>query len=95
MTILIKSILVFLLFQLGFGEEETAETTETTLNSAEAWGYGFLTGFALSLIGFVAAIMIVFLKKCISDSKFKVFVNMLYSLGCGAIVGDAIIHILP
>lgn len=22
-------------------------------------------------------------------------VNMLYSLGCGAIIGDAIIHILP
>lgn len=24
-----------------------------------------------------------------------IFVNMLYSLGCGAIIGDAIIHILP
>jgi hypothetical protein len=24
-----------------------------------------------------------------------IFVNMLYSLGCGAIIGDAVIHILP
>jgi hypothetical protein len=31
----------------------------------------------------------------ISPESFLHFVNLLYSLGCGAIIGDAVIHILP
>ena len=31
----------------------------------------------------------------VSETKFKTFINLLYALGCGAMIGDAMIHILP
>ena len=65
------------------------------LTTSESWGYGFLTGFCLSLMGFVAAIILVSCQRCLSESCFKIFVNQLYALACGAIIGDAMIHILP
>lgn len=49
----------------------------------------------LSSIGFVAAIIVVVLQKFVSEKNFKVVTNLLYALGCGAMVGDAMIHILP
>lgn len=68
---------------------------EPTLTSSESWGYGFLAGFCLSLLGFVAALVLICLQKCLTEGCFKIFVNLLYALACGAIVGDAMIHILP
>ena len=29
------------------------------------------------------------------ESSFKTLINLLYALGCGALVGDAMVHILP
>ena len=29
------------------------------------------------------------------ESRFKTLINLLYALGCGALVGDAMVHILP
>lgn len=52
-------------------------------------------GVGISLMGFVAALLLVCIRNIISPESFIVFVNMLYSLGCGAIIGDAVIHILP
>jgi zinc transporter ZupT len=68
---------------------------DPTLTTSESWGYGFLAGFCLSLLGFVAAILLICFQKCLSESCFKHFVSMLYALACGAIIGDAMIHILP
>jgi hypothetical protein len=68
---------------------------DPTLSSSESWGYGLLTGFGLSLLGFVAALILICLQKCLSEGCFKIFVNQLYALACGAIIGDAMIHILP
>jgi hypothetical protein len=65
------------------------------ISDAEAWGYGILAGAGLSILGVLAAILIVSLKSCISEEKFKTMINMLYGLGCGAMVGDAMVHILP
>lgn len=67
----------------------------STLTSSESWGYGFLAGFGLSLLGFVAALILICLQKCLTEGCFKIFVNQLYALACGAILGDAMIHILP
>lgn len=52
-------------------------------------------GLGISLMGFVAALLLVCIRSMISAESFIIFVNMLYSLGCGAIIGDAVIHILP
>lgn len=68
---------------------------EATLSTSEAWGFGFLAGFCISLLGFVAAFILICFQKCLSEGCFKHFVGMLYSLSCGAIIGEAIIHILP
>lgn len=73
----------------------TLAKTEATLTSEQAWGYGFLTGFCLSLLGFVAAILLTCFQKCLTEGCFKYFVGLLYALACGAIIGDAMIHILP
>lgn len=68
---------------------------DPTLTTSECWGYGILSGFILSLFGFIAAIVLICFKKCLTEDCFKMFVNMLYALACGAIIGDAMIHILP
>jgi zinc transporter ZupT len=47
------------------------------------------------LIGFLAALLVVAAKNCISPGKFKVFAGLLYAFSCGALIGDAAIHILP
>ncbi len=67
---------------------------DPTLTSSECWGYGFLTGFGVSMVGFLAALILICLQKCLTEGCFKIFVNQLYALACGAIIGDAIIHIL-
>jgi hypothetical protein len=54
-----------------------------------------LTGVGVSLIGFVTAIIIVMIRKCIHETTFKIVINLLYALGCGALLGDTAVHILP
>jgi|JI9StandDraft_1071089.scaffolds.fasta_scaffold1148589_2 hypothetical protein len=76
-------------------QAETPNNGETLLTTSQAWGFGLLTGLGVSLIGLVAALFVVGIKKCIAEQKFKFFLNLLYSLGCGAMIGDAMIHILP
>lgn len=73
----------------------TIARAEATLTTSESWGYGFLAGFGISLIGFIAAFILLFMQKCVTEGCFKITVNMLYALACGAVVGDAMIHILP
>ena len=68
---------------------------EETITKAQAWGFGFLASFSLSLMGLLFAIIIVYIQDCIDQKKFKIFTNLLYSLGCGALIGDAVVHILP
>ena len=43
----------------------------------------------------MAAIILISLKKCLNIDFFKKIVNILYSLACGALIGDALIHIVP
>ena len=43
----------------------------------------------------MATIILISLKKCLNIDFFKKIVNILYSLACGALIGDALIHIVP
>lgn len=63
------------------------------LTKPQIWGFGFLAGLGISLIGFVAAIILVCAKKCASPTCFEATIKFLFALACGALLGDAIIHI--
>ena len=62
---------------------------------SERWGFGFLAGFGISLIGFLTAIVLVCSKNVASDFCFSVTIKFLFSLAFGALLGDAMIHLLP
>lgn len=65
-----------------------------TLTHAQRWGFGFLTSFALGMLGFVAAIALVLLKKWLKSEAFKVCIKFFFALACGSLLGDAFVHIL-
>lgn len=57
--------------------------------------YGMLSGTAVSLIGFVAAFLLLGLRKIISEKIFGSLIQVLFAFSCGALLGEALIHILP
>lgn len=89
-----KYILVCSLFVAAIAQDDH-DHEEHALTTGQAWGFGMLAGFGVSLIGLFAALFVIAIKRCVEDNNFKIFLNLLYSLGCGALVGDAMIHILP
>lgn len=66
----------------------------TILTEPQRWGFGFLTSFALGMVGFVAAIILVLLKNWLKSEAFKVCIKFFFSLACGTLLGDAFVHIL-
>lgn len=61
---------------------------------AQRWGFGLLTGLGLSLLGFLAAFVLVLVGTNIQSEKFKDVVRVLFALACGTLIGDSMIHIL-
>jgi hypothetical protein len=45
-------------------------------------------------MGFIAAIILVLAKRCCSDSIYNNVIKFLFSLAFGALLGDAVLHIL-
>ena len=74
--------------------ETESESESTTLNHSQIWGFGVLAGFGISSIGFIAALILVIAKKCCNLPHFEIILKFLFSLSCGALIGDAVIHIL-
>lgn len=64
------------------------------LTVAQIWGFGILAGIGISLIGFLAAIILLVAKKCCHDSNFVMIIKFFFSLAFGALIGDSIVHIL-
>ena len=62
------STLFVLLLVLAYAEEDHDHHHEEEghLSEAQIWGFGFLAGLAVSLIGFIAAIIVVVIRKCCS-----------------------------
>lgn len=71
------------------------QTISNILNESQIWGYGFLAGFGISLIGFLTALLIVCCKTVASDACFEITIKTLFSLSMGALIGDSMVHILP
>ena len=53
-----------------------------------------MAGIGISSLGFIAAILLVIAKKCCNIACFEIIMKFLFSLSCGALIGDAVIHIL-
>lgn len=64
------------------------------MTNAQVWGFGILAGVGISLIGFVAAIILLVAKKCCNQTNFTNLIKFLFSLAFGALLGDAVVHIL-
>ena len=65
------------------------------MTTAQAWGFATLAGVGIFLIGLLAALLVIGLRKCISSNAFKILRNMLNGIGCGAVIGDSVVHLLP
>ena len=75
-------------------DHEDHHEEENHLTNPQIWGFGFLAGLGVSLIGFIAAILLLIIKKCLSDTIFNTIVKFLFALACGALLGDAVVHIM-
>lgn len=47
-------------------EDHGTSTAVANLTEEQIWGFGFLAGFGISLIGFLAALVLLIGKKCCS-----------------------------
>jgi len=95
----LKLALTLLLIIQTLSQTKTSSTdTSTTPNLisvSQRWGFGFLAGLGVSALGFITALMIVWCKNTASDACFEMTIKFLFSLAFGALIGDAMIHLLP
>ena len=54
-----------------------------------------MSAFGIIVTAFLCSIGIISLKKCITNHTFKTIIDVLCGLGCGALLGDAMVHIVP
>ena len=75
----------------------SAQTTtkERDISDGQAWIYAIVASIGLIIMGGVAAGLIIAIQQCISVKSFKTLVNILYALGCGAMIADVLVHTLP
>ena len=70
-------------------------TTVSTLTTSQTWGYGFAAGFGIALSACLGSMLIVCSRSCVKPKTFKIVASLLYALGCGTMIGDAMVHIIP
>jgi len=46
------------------------------------------------MLGFLAAFVLVIAKKCCNETYFEIIIKFFFSLAFGALIGDAIVHIM-
>ena len=90
---MIRTLPLFcVLFVLVQPQESVKEKDITT---AQAWIYAVVSSVGLIIMGGISAALIIAVQQCISVKSFKTLVNILYALGCGAMIGDVMVHTLP
>lgn len=82
---------IYLMFKAGCSSRATTLPNSCTPTTAQSWGYGMLAVVIVSLIGLLTIIFI----PVNSDSFRKYFLVVLVAFAVGAILGDAVFHILP
>lgn len=95
------AILTLLLSQPAFTAEtehdhdhEEESSSSDKFSTDESWLYGMLTGVMLGVLGFICSALVVILKKY-SKISFDPFLKVLIAFAAGALIGDAVIHLLP
>lgn len=73
--------------------QDTATGKDITV--AQGWIYGMIASVGVIVLGAVNTSLIVLIQQCISVRAFKMVINLLYALGCGAMLGDVMVHTLP
>lgn len=64
------------------------------------WFWGIVAGAAVSSIGFVAAILLILIKRLsrrwpTTDKIFQGLIQVLFAFSCSVLLGDVIMHVLP
>lgn len=91
---MLKLLTLFFISLILVSAQDSNGSTFEPLTIAQIWGFGVLAGFGVSILGFLAAFVLVFAKKCCNAECFETVLRFMFSLSCGALLGDAIVHIL-
>lgn len=61
-----KSFTILVILTIAVSCQDSIDTSseQPDLNKSQVWGFGILAGFGISLMGFIAAIILVGSKKC-------------------------------
>ena len=54
-----------------------------------------LAGAIVSSIGLVAALLLLFLRRFISEKHYNLLIQVLFAFACGALLGETMLHIMP
>lgn len=54
-----------------------------------------LSGGFVSLIGFMAAFILLFCRRFIPKAIYTAIIQVLFSFSCGALLGETMLHIVP
>jgi zinc transporter 7 len=63
-------------------------------SSSKAWTYGMISSIGLGVIGFLMSSIVVLLKTKTKFS-FAPIIKVLIAFASGALIGDALIHLIP
>lgn len=77
------------------GSVSCQESTSVRWSDEDLFNYGMLAGGFVSLIGFMAAFLLLGLRKCIPEQIYTVIIQLLFACSCGALLGETMLHVLP
>ena len=91
--VLIFAIIVLLVLAKAKKSKEVGSKDKWTKD--DLFLYGMLSGGFVSLIGFIASFLLLFLQKFIPPHIYTVIIQILFAFSCGALLGETMLHILP
>ncbi|KAL4511887.1 hypothetical protein ABPG72_012732 [Tetrahymena utriculariae] len=75
-------------------EEVNENLVSQNFSTEESWAYGMLSGVMLGILGFICSAFVVIIKKYTKIS-FDPFLKVFIAFSAGALIGDAVVHLLP
>lgn len=72
---------------VGVGKKSAKEDTSERWSEEDLFVWGMVAGGFVSLIGFIAAFLLISLRKVLSQNFFTVIIQILFAFSCGALLG--------
>lgn len=88
------ALLLAVIVTFGSAGGHIEESITERWSDNDLFFYGMLAGGFVSIIGFIAAFLLLSLRKVLSQHVFTVIIQVLFAFSCGALLGEAM-HILP